>query len=31
VRLTIYPDANGGSFYQYPDLFLKYATFFLDG
>jgi pimeloyl-ACP methyl ester carboxylesterase len=30
AQLIIYPDANHGSFYQYPDLFVKYATIFLD-
>jgi pimeloyl-ACP methyl ester carboxylesterase len=29
ARLVIYPDANHGSFYQYPDLFLQEATSFL--
>jgi pimeloyl-ACP methyl ester carboxylesterase len=31
AQLILYPDANHGSFYQYPDLFLKHATIFLDG
>jgi len=29
-QLIVYPDTNHGSFYQYPDLFLKEATTFLD-
>lgn len=30
AQLVIYPDSNHGAIYQYPDLFVKHATMFLN-
>jgi pimeloyl-ACP methyl ester carboxylesterase len=30
AQLVIYPDADHGAHFQYPDLFLKHARLFLD-
>jgi pimeloyl-ACP methyl ester carboxylesterase len=30
AQLVLYPDSSHGSFYQYPDMFVAQATYFLD-